>query len=97
MSNEQDFKVYGIPKLTMRNAKNGTYLILFLLLCSINQHRTIVRYAGWLIIPDVGFQNWTTFSGGTFADNGGNIRFKHAGVYQLVAQVTDPTGRVICI
>lgn len=89
---EQDFKVYGIPEITMEMPKTAhTDTVLDLNAVLTNTENCKIR---WMVDNTYGFQDWTTFIGGTFADNGGNIRFKHAGVYQLVAQVTDPTGRV---
>mgnify|MGYP002609243478 CR=1 FL=1 len=89
---EQDFKVYGIPEITMEIPKTAhTDTVLDLNAVLTNTENCKIR---WMVDNTYGFQDWTTFIGGTFADNGGNIRFKHAGVYQLVAQVTDPTGRV---
>ena len=41
-----------------------------------------------------GFQDWNTFIDGCLANNGGTIRFKRAGIYELVARLTDETGRV---
>ncbi|OCN03311.1 hypothetical protein A7X67_13230 [Clostridium sp. W14A] len=48
----------------------------------------------WLIDNTYGIQDWDTFVDGTLDNDGGTIRFKHAGVYELVARVTDETGRV---
>ena len=41
-----------------------------------------------------GFQDWPTYVTGTLSNDGGTIRFKRAGVYELTARVTDETGRV---
>ena len=41
-----------------------------------------------------GFQDWSTYVSGKLTNNGGTIRFKRAGIYELVARVTDETGRV---
>ncbi len=48
----------------------------------------------WLVDNTYGFQNWNTYISGSLTNDGGTIRFKHAGVYELVARVTDATGRV---
>ena len=47
----------------------------------------------WLIDNTYGIQDWDTFVDGTLDNDGGIIQFKHAGVYELVARVTDETGR----
>lgn len=48
----------------------------------------------WLLDNTYGIQDWNTFVDGTLDNDGGTIRFKHAGVYELIARVTDETGRV---
>lgn len=48
----------------------------------------------WLLENSFGFQNLATYLDGTLTNNGGTIRFKHAGVYELIARITDETGRV---
>ncbi|MEA4846644.1 MAG: S-layer homology domain-containing protein, partial [Clostridiaceae bacterium] len=50
--------------------------------------------AVWYIDNTYGFQDWDTFVDGRLINNGGSIRFTRAGVYDLQARVTDPTGRV---
>ena len=48
----------------------------------------------WLLENGFGFQDFQTYVDGTLDNNGGSIRFKHAGTYELIARVTDETGRV---
>ncbi|MEA5040246.1 MAG: S-layer homology domain-containing protein [Clostridiaceae bacterium] len=48
----------------------------------------------WMVDNTYGFQDWDTYISGGLSNDGGTIRFKHAGVYELVARVTDATGRV---
>jgi len=48
----------------------------------------------WMVDNTYGFQNWDTYISGGLSNDGGTIRFKHAGVYELVARVTDAAGRV---
>ena len=48
----------------------------------------------WLCENGFGFQDWATYIDGTLDNNGGSIRFKHAGTYELIARITDETGRV---
>lgn len=50
--------------------------------------------AVWYVDNTYGFQDWDTFVDGRLTNNGGSIRFKRAGVYDLQARVTDSTGRV---
>lgn len=48
----------------------------------------------WLLENGFGFQDFGTYVDGTLDNSGGSIRFKHAGTYELIARVTDETGRV---
>lgn len=48
----------------------------------------------WLLENGFGFQDWTTYVDGSLDNSGGSIRFKHAGTYELIARITDETGRV---
>lgn len=50
--------------------------------------------AVWYVDNTYGFQDWDTYVDGKLTNNGGSIHFKRAGVYDLQARVTDPTGRV---
>lgn len=48
----------------------------------------------WLLENGFGFQDFGTYVDGTLDNGGGLIRFKHAGTYELIARITDETGRV---
>lgn len=48
----------------------------------------------WLCENGFGFQDFETYMDGTLDNSGGSIRFKHAGTYELIARITDETGRV---
>ncbi|KXL53572.1 MAG: S-layer homology domain-containing protein [Clostridium argentinense] len=48
----------------------------------------------WLVDNTFGFQDWSTYVDGNLDNYGGNIQFKRAGIYELVARITDDTGRV---
>lgn len=48
----------------------------------------------WLLENGFGFQDFGTYIDGTLDNGGGVIRFKHAGTYELIARITDETGRV---
>lgn len=48
----------------------------------------------WLLENGFGFQDWATYVDGSLDNSGGSIRFKHAGTYELIARITDETGRV---
>ena len=48
----------------------------------------------WLVDNTYGFQDWPTYVDGRLSNDGGTIHFKRAGIYELVARITDETGRV---
>jgi len=48
----------------------------------------------WMLENGFGFQDFVTYVDGTLDNSGGSIRFKHAGTYELIARITDETGRV---
>ncbi|HEX2925317.1 MAG TPA: S-layer homology domain-containing protein [Ruminiclostridium sp.] len=48
----------------------------------------------WLVENTTGPLDWTAYVDGTLDNDGGTIRFKQEGTYQLTARVTDKTGRV---
>ncbi|RJE46590.1 MULTISPECIES: S-layer homology domain-containing protein [unclassified Dehalobacter] len=48
----------------------------------------------WMLENGFGFQDLGTYIEGTLDNSGGAIRFKHAGTYELIARITDETGRV---
>ena len=48
----------------------------------------------WMVDNTYGLKNWDTYISGGLSNDGGTIRFKHAGMYELVARVTDAAGRV---
>lgn len=48
----------------------------------------------WLLDNTYGFQDWPTYVDGRLTNDGGILRFKRAGIYELVARITDETGRV---
>src|SRR5699024_11169442 len=47
-----------------------------------------------LVDNTYGFQDWETYVDGNLNNSGGSIRFKRAGVYELVVRITDDTGRI---
>ncbi len=47
----------------------------------------------WLVDNTYGYQDWDTYVDGRLDNDGGTIRFKRAGTFEVVARVTDATGR----
>ena len=48
----------------------------------------------WYVDNMYGLQDWDTYIDGTLGNNGGDIRFRLVGTYDIEASVTDETGRV---
>lgn len=91
-SDSKNIKVYPVPNIAFDLAEAvHTDDVL-----SVNTVLTDMEdvTAVWYVDNTFGFQDWNTFIDGKLTNNGGSIRFKRAGVYDLQARVTDPTGRV---
>lgn len=91
-SYEQSFKVYPVPAVSFslpRYAHTDTDIVV-----NTDYANLDGLAIEWLVDNTYGFQDWSTFIDGSLADSGGTIRFKRAGVYELVARLTDETGRV---
>ncbi len=93
-SYEQAFTVYPIPTVawTMPNYAHtdSTFTVAV-------ESKNVVEDAAvkWHIDDTYGLrQNWGTYVAGNLTTNPGDIRIKHAGVFTLGCEITDPTGRV---
>ena len=84
--------VYPVPKLTF-NLPATAHTDTVILVATTAEHIDGLAVE-WLIDNTYGFQDWTTYIDGKLNNDGGTIRFKRVGVYELVARVTDATGRV---
>jgi len=90
---EQSFKVYPVPSIHYSLPKYA----------HTDSDITVTPEAAdldgltiqWLVDNTYGFQDWLTYVDGKLTNDGGTIRFKRAGIYELVARVTDETGRVL--
>lgn len=91
-SDSKNIKVYPVPNIAfdLAEAVHTDDML------SVNTILTDMEglTAVWYVDNTYGFQDWDTFIEGKLTNNGGSIRFKRAGVYDLQARVTDPTGRV---
>ena len=88
----QAFKVYPIPTVKFEipsTAWTDTELTV-----SAENTGTEAVTVEWLVDNTYGYQDWNTFVDGRLNNSGGTIRFKRAGTYELVARITDATGRV---
>ena len=93
-SYEQAFTVYPIPTMawTMPNYAHtdSTFTVAV-------ESKNVVEDAviNWHIDDTYGLrQNWGTYVAGTLGVEPGEIRIKHAGVFTLGCEITDPTGRI---
>ncbi len=89
-SYEQAAKVYPIPTVTY-TAKAHSYR--YQGSHQYHRHRLGRTWLEWLVNNSFGYQDWDTFVTGNLNNEGGNIYFKRAGIYELVARTTDETGR----
>lgn len=89
---EQQFKVYPVPTISYSLPKYAHTD------SDINIDVDSTGIDGlkieWLVDNTFGFQDWSTYVEGDLSNVGGSIRFKRAGIYELVARITDQTGRV---
>lgn len=91
-SDSKNVKVYPVPNIAFDLAEAvHTDDVL-----SLNTVLTDMEglTAVWYVDNTYGFQDWDTYVDGKLTNNGGSIRFKCAGVYDMQARATDPTGRV---
>ncbi len=89
---EQGFKVFPVPAVSYglpEHAHTDTDVIIETETADLDG-LTIE----WLVDNTYGFQDWPTYVSGGLTNDGGTIRFKRAGIYELVARITDETGRV---
>lgn len=91
-SYDQSFKVFPVPTASYSLPKyahtDGDI--------NINVNSTGIEglEIEWLVDNTYGFQDWATYVEGNLNNSGGRIRFKRAGVYELVARITDETDRI---
>ena len=89
---EQSFKVYPVPSIRYSLPKYT----------HTDSDITVTPEAAaldgltiqWLVDNTYGFQDWPTYVDGRLTDGDGILRFKRAGIYELVARITDETGRI---
>lgn len=89
---EQSFKIYPVPTVTYglpKYAHTDTDIVV-----KTEADHLDGLTIEWLVDNTFGFQDWPTYVDGKLSNNGGTIRFKRAGIYELVARITDDTGRV---
>lgn len=91
-SYEQGFKVYPVPTVRYslpQYAHTDSDIAIKAQVTALDDFNI-----EWLVDNTYGFQDFDTYVDGKLSNEGGTIRFKRAGIYQLVARVTDETGRV---
>lgn len=91
-SYEQQIKVYPVPTVSYTQpqyAHTDTEIEI-----SVKSTDLDGLTLEWLVDNSFGYQDWNTFVEGSLSDTGGKIKFKRAGIYELVARVTDEAGRV---
>ncbi len=89
---EQGFKVYPVPAVSYSLPKHAhTDTDIAVQTAAADLDGLTIE---WLVDNTYGFQDWPTYVSGGLTNDGGTIRFKRAGIYELVARITDETGRV---
>jgi hypothetical protein len=89
---EQGFKVYPVPAVSYSLPKYAhTDTDIAVETETADLGGLVIE---WLVDNTYGFQDWPTYVNGKLTNGGGTIRFKRAGIYELVARVTDDTGRI---
>lgn len=91
-SYEQSFTVYPVP--TVEYSLPATAWTDTEIPVAVQTADTEAVTIEWLVDNTYGYQNWDTFIDGSLTNEGGTLRFKRAGTYELVARITDATGRV---
>ncbi len=89
---EQSFKVYPIPAVEF-SIRDTAWTDTKITVSVAGTDTEDVRVE-WLVDNTYGYQDWATYVDGRLTNDGGTIRFKRAGTYELVARMTDATGRV---
>ncbi|MGX8797620.1 S-layer homology domain-containing protein [Fusibacter sp. JL298sf-3] len=90
-SYEQTFKVYPVPVVTYSYptyAHTDTNIQV-----DVTSSELDNLSVEWLLDNTYGFQDWSTYVSGSLDQDGGQIRLKRSGVYELVVRATDVTGR----
>jgi len=85
-------KVYPVPSITYTLPETAHTDTIVNVVPNISELGGL--RVGWLLENGFGFQDFKTYVDGTLDNSGGSIRFKHAGTYELIARITDETGRV---
>lgn len=91
-SYEQDLEVYPIPIVDYSLPEFAHTDDMVTIVTDLENTENL--QIEWLVDNTFGYQDWNTYIDGTLDNNGGDITFKRAGVYELVARITDQTGRV---
>lgn len=90
--NSNEIKVYPVPQLAFSLPKAAhTDDIITVNTTTVDMDGLTVK---WYVDNMYGLQDWDTYIDGTLGNNGGDIRFRLAGTYDIEASVTDETGRV---
>lgn len=93
-SYEQAFTVYPIPVIAW-TIPNYAHTDSTFTVAVESKNITADAAIKWHIDDTYGLrQNWGTYVAGTLTTEPGEIRIKHAGVFTLGCEITDPTGRV---
>lgn len=88
----KEIKVYPVPKLLV-DLPEGAHTDDLVTVSTSNSDMDGL-IVNWFVDDTHGFQNWGSYIDGELTNNGGDIRFKSVGTYEIEARITDETGRV---
>lgn len=83
--------IYPVPKLLF-DLPNDVHIDRPTLIATITEHMENLT-VDWMAKDVHDFQDWDTYVDGKLNNDGGIIRFKNTGDYEIVARVIDDTGR----
>ncbi|MCT4563557.1 MAG: S-layer homology domain-containing protein [Maledivibacter sp.] len=90
--NTASIVIYPVPKVLfdlLNNAHTDTPITI----STITEHMENLTVE-WMVKDSHDFQDWDIYVDGKLDNESGTIRFKNTGDYEIVAKVTDDTGRI---
>ncbi|KAB3536236.1 S-layer homology domain-containing protein [Alkaliphilus pronyensis] len=90
--NTASIVIYPVPKVLF-DLPNNAHTDTPITISTTNEHMENLTVE-WMVKDSHDFQNWDNFVYGKLNNDGGTIRFKNTGDYEIVAKVTDDTGRI---
>ena len=90
--NTASIVIYPVPKVLF-GLPNNAHTDTPITISTITEHMENLTVE-WMVKDSHDFQDWDTYIDGKLDNESGTIRFKNTGDYEIVAKVTDDTGRI---